>query len=429
MTPESIQAMIDQAVLRNSTNGDGSHNSHGDNQKNVQTTPPCFYADFMKCQPLNFKGNEGVVGLISVDLESWTLGPDAYSMTWEVLKKKMTDKYCPQGEIKKLEIKLWNLKVKGNNVSTYTECFQELTLLCTKFVANETEKVDKYIRHFKSVSAKLKNKDGELGNAQGWVLRRAAPVLLREPPYRIGHPSEMKELSKQLQKLSDKGFIRLSSSPWGASVLFVKKEGRDISGGALTTVEIDLRSGYHQLRVREQDIPKTAFRTRYGHYEFQVMPFGLINTPADRKEHEEPLKAILELLKKDKLYAKFSKCEFWIPVGKESSLMVVDKGKITPASLSVNKAEVCSSQFWLSYLKESEDFVKAKHQRPSGLLVQPAIPEWKWDNIMMDFITKLPKSSQGFDTIWVIVDRLTKFAHFLPIRENDPLDTLERLYD
>ncbi|GKF27951.1 reverse transcriptase domain-containing protein [Tanacetum coccineum] len=72
--------------------------------------------------------------------------------------------------------------------------------------------------------------------------------------------------------------------------------------------------------------------------------------------------------------------------------------------------------------------VKAEHQRPSGLLVQPAIPEWKWDNITMDFITKLPKRSQGFDTIWVIVDRLIKSAHFLPIRENDPLDKLARLY-
>ncbi|GJZ33092.1 putative reverse transcriptase domain-containing protein [Tanacetum coccineum] len=72
--------------------------------------------------------------------------------------------------------------------------------------------------------------------------------------------------------------------------------------------------------------------------------------------------------------------------------------------------------------------VKAEHQSSSGLLVQPAIPEWKWDNITMDFITKLPKSSQGFDTIWVIVDRLTKSAHFLPIRENDPLGKLARLY-
>nr|GEY43624.1 reverse transcriptase domain-containing protein [Tanacetum cinerariifolium] len=72
--------------------------------------------------------------------------------------------------------------------------------------------------------------------------------------------------------------------------------------------------------------------------------------------------------------------------------------------------------------------VNDEYQRPSGLLVQSTIPKWKWDNIIMDFITKLPKSPQGFDTIWVIVDRLTKSAHFLPIRENGPLDKLARLY-
>nr|GEX62367.1 reverse transcriptase domain-containing protein [Tanacetum cinerariifolium] len=72
--------------------------------------------------------------------------------------------------------------------------------------------------------------------------------------------------------------------------------------------------------------------------------------------------------------------------------------------------------------------VKAQHQRPSRLLVQPKIPEWKWDNITMDFATKLPKSSQGYDTIWVIVDRLTKSAIFTPIRETDPMDKLARIY-
>ncbi|GKE04919.1 putative reverse transcriptase domain-containing protein, partial [Tanacetum coccineum] len=153
--------------------------SYGDNRKNVQTARPCFYADFMKCQPLNFKGTEGVVGftrwiekiesvfnisgcaienqvkfatctLLGAALTWWngqirTLGPEAYAMTWEVLKKKMTDKYCPQGEIKKLEIKPRNLKVKGNDVPAYAKHFQELTLICTMFVTNETEKVDKYI--------------------------------------------------------------------------------------------------------------------------------------------------------------------------------------------------------------------------------------------------------------------------------------------
>nr|GEW63542.1 reverse transcriptase domain-containing protein [Tanacetum cinerariifolium] len=179
MTPESVQVMIDQALLRNSTNGDGSQSSHEDNPRHVQTTRPCFYADFIKCHPLNFKGNEGVVSLtrwiekiesifnisgcalenqvkfatctlLDAALTWWnsqirTLSPEAYAMTWEVLKKKMTDKYYPQGELKKLEIKLWNLKVKGNDVSTYTNRFQELTLICTKFVANENKKIDKYI--------------------------------------------------------------------------------------------------------------------------------------------------------------------------------------------------------------------------------------------------------------------------------------------
>ncbi|GJX85650.1 putative reverse transcriptase domain-containing protein, partial [Tanacetum coccineum] len=107
------------------------------------------------------------------------------------------------------------------------------------------------------------------------------------------------ELSRQLKKFQDKGFIRPSSSPWGASVLFVKKKD-------------DLRSRYHQLRVHEDDIPKTAFRTRYGHFEFTVMPFGLTNVVAIREEHEVHLGLVLKLLKENKLYDKFSKCKFWL---------------------------------------------------------------------------------------------------------------------
>ncbi|GJU77525.1 putative nucleotidyltransferase, ribonuclease H [Tanacetum coccineum] len=94
-----------------------------------------------------------------------------------------------------------------------------------------------------------------------WVI-----IPVAKAPYRLA-PSEMNELSNQLEELQEKGFIRPSSSPWGAPVLFVKKKD-------------DLRSGYHQLRVHEDDIPKTAFRTRYGHFEFTVMPFGLTNAPA-----------------------------------------------------------------------------------------------------------------------------------------------------
>ncbi|GJU76186.1 putative reverse transcriptase domain-containing protein [Tanacetum coccineum] len=107
-----------------------------------------------------------------------------------------------------------------------------------------------------------------------------------------------KELSTQLQELSDKGFIRPSSSPRGAPVLFVKKKDGSFRISSVYS-KIDLRSGYHQLRVREEDIPKMAFRTHYSHYEFQVMPFGLTNAPTSKEEHEEYLKLILGLLKKE----------------------------------------------------------------------------------------------------------------------------------
>ncbi|GJT55336.1 putative reverse transcriptase domain-containing protein [Tanacetum coccineum] len=196
----------------------------------------------------------------------------------------------------------------------------------------------------------------------------ASPVV--KSPYRLA-PSEMLELSNQLKELQEKGFIRPSHSPWGAPVLFVKKKDgamrmcidyRELNKltiknryplpriddlfdqlqGACCFSKIDLRSGYHQLRVREEDIPKTAFRTRYGHFEFTVMPFGMTNAPAifmdlmnrvckpyldkfvivfiddiliyskSEEEHEVHLKTILDLLKKEKLYAKFSKCEFWL---------------------------------------------------------------------------------------------------------------------
>ena len=133
-----------------------------------------------------------------------------------------------------------------------------------------------------------------------------APISIA--PYRMA-PTELKELKSQLQELTDKGFVRPSFSPWGAPVLFVKKKDGsmrlcvdyrqlnkvtiknkyplpkiddlfDQLKGATWFSKIDLRSGYYQLRVKESDVPKTAFRTRYGHYEFLVMPFGLTNAPA-----------------------------------------------------------------------------------------------------------------------------------------------------
>nr|GEV36384.1 putative reverse transcriptase domain-containing protein [Tanacetum cinerariifolium] len=890
--------------------------------ENVQNARPCFYADFMKCQSLNFKGTKGMVGLtrwiekiksifqisgcaiknqfkfatctlLDATLTWWnsqirSLGPDAYLMTWEVLKKKMTDKYSPQGEIKKLEIELWNLKVKGNDVPAYTKRFQELTLICTEFVANETEKIDKYVsglpdkiyesvkeiielandlmdqklrtyaerqtnnkrkaddsfrnnhghqqqplkwknvtkrwgkckctrmgvcsgnakrkgsasrdpesnvvtgtfllnNHYASIlfdtgadrsfistafsslidiiptplgnSYDVELADGkivrvdtimrgytlnflnhlfnidlmpaELGSfdviiSMDWLRRCHAVIVCDEKllshvkklkstwqkdvrsfwhrypprrrktsqkennsrtyqssgislksfppglpparpvefqidlipgaapvaraPYRLA-PSEMKEFSQQLQELSDKGFIRPCSSPWGAPVM---------PFGLINALAVFM------------DLMNQVCKPYLDKFVIISIDDILIYSK-DKIEHEEHLNAILELLRREKLYAKFLKCEFWIPKVQFLSHVIDSRGiHVDPAKIEsikdwaspkipteirqfpgldnyyrrfiegfskiaktmtkltqkgikfdwgskdfvvycdasykglgvvlMQREKVITYAFrqlkctmftdhkslqhildqkelnmwqcrWLELLSDydcdiryhpgkanvvadalsrkerieplrvqalvmtivldlpkqileaqiealkpeklkNEDVggmirkdipkekleprtdgilclngrswlpcygdlriivmhesykskysihpgsdkmyqdmkrlywwpimkaniatyvikfltcarVKAEHQRPLGLLVQPAIPEWKWGNITIDFITKLLKSSQGFDTSWVIVDRLTKSAHFLPIRENDPLDKLVRLY-
>uniref|UniRef100_A0A2N9H1P0 Reverse transcriptase n=1 Tax=Fagus sylvatica TaxID=28930 RepID=A0A2N9H1P0_FAGSY len=516
-----------------------------------------------------------------------------------------------------------------------------------------------------------------------------APIS--KAPYRMA-PAELKELKGQLEELLDKGFIRPSASPWGAPVLFVKKKDgsmrlcidyRELNRvtiknkyplpriddlfdqlqGAQVFSKIDLRSGYHQLKIKSEDIPKTAFRTRYGHYEFLVMPFGLTNAPAvfmdlmnrvfheylDRfvivfiddilvyskslEEHEDHLRIVLQILRDKKLYAKLKKCEFWLnqvvflghvvskdgitvdpskieavvswdrptnvsenakfewkeeceksfqelkqrlvtaPVltipsssggfviysdasrkglgcvlmqhgkanvvadalsrkssGFSAALLTTQKEIINDlermgievvmghsgaylASLSVQPTlierikllqsgdsqlvkimdEVRSGKkpmfnisddgvlkfgnrlcvpndpsikndileeahrspytmhpgstkmyrdlretFWWNNMKrEIAQFVeqcltcqqvKVEHQRPSGLLQSLPIPEWKWEHISMDFVSGLPRSPKGHDAIWVIVDRLTKSAHFIPIRMNYSLDQLAQLY-
>ncbi|KAC9475837.1 hypothetical protein E3N88_45766 [Mikania micrantha] len=572
----------------------------------------------------------------------------------------------------------------------------------------------------------------------------ATPVA--KSPYRLA-PSEMQELSNQLQELLEKVFIRPSFSPWGAPVLFVKKKDgsfrmcidyRELNKltiknrytlpriddlfdqlqGVQFFSKIDLRSGYHQLRIQEEDIPKTAFRTRYCHYELMVMPFGLKNAPAvfmdlmnrvcmpyldqfvivfiddiliysrNKKEHEQHLKTVLELLREERLYAKLSKCEFWLrevqflghvinsdgihvdptkiaaiknwdvpttpteirsflglagyyrrfisnfskialpltkltqksepfvwtqkqedafqtlkqrlcnapiltlPEGNDDFVVYCDAShqglgcvlmqrdkviayasrqlKIHEKNYTTHDLELGAFVFalkiwrhylygtkctiftdhkslqhifdqkelnmrqrrWVELLNDYDCVIKyhpgkanvvadalsrkervkplrvramgmtvqtslrdhilqaqqesvardnpkreldcgaekhfktkqdgviyyldrvwipavdelrtlildeahktrysvhpgAEHQKPSGLLEHPEIPQWKWEQIAMDFITKLPRTSSGYDSIWVIIDRLTKSAHFLPIRETYKMEKLARLY-
>ncbi|GJR10573.1 putative reverse transcriptase domain-containing protein [Tanacetum coccineum] len=188
VTNAQLQALIDQGVAAalaerdasRSRDGDNSHGSGTGGRRQVPTQRECTYTDFLKCQPMNFKGTEGVVGLTQwaekmesvflisncaitsqVKYASCTLqgsaltwwnshvravGQDvAYTMPWTALKRMITDKYCPRGEIKKLESEYWNLKVRGTDLMTYNQRFQELALMCDRMFPEESAKVERYV--------------------------------------------------------------------------------------------------------------------------------------------------------------------------------------------------------------------------------------------------------------------------------------------
>nr|GEV54380.1 putative reverse transcriptase domain-containing protein [Tanacetum cinerariifolium] len=291
-------------------------------------------------------------------------------------------------------------------------------------------------------------------------------------PYRLAS-SKMQELSTQLQELSDKGFIRPSSSPWGAPILFVKKKDGSLRicidyhelnkltiknrypllriddlfdqlQGSSVYSKIDLRSDYHQLRVRDEDIPKTAFRTRYGHYEFQVMPFGLTNAVARegriiRQVLEVRLLAIEGFSKIAKPMTKLTQKSIKFDWGENETAFQKLKQKLCSAPIlalpernenfmilnaqvkerkekNYETEDLCGmiknlepradetlclkNRSWIPCFEIATYVVKcmtcakvnAEYQKPSGLLVQPKIQQWKQENITMDFVTKFPKT-------------------------------------
>jgi hypothetical protein len=286
------------------------------------------------------------------------------------------------------------------------------------------------------------------------LLPGTAPISKR--PYRM-FVEELKELKKKLMELQEAGYIRLSSSPWGAPVLFVqKKDGPqrmcvdyrylndvtmknkyslpciddlfDQMRGARVFSKIDLRSGYHQMKIRPSDIPKTAFSTRYGLYEFTVMSFGLTNAPAyfmnlmnkvfmeylDRfvvvfiddiliysksdSDHEEHLRLVLQKLRDNKLYAKYSKCEFWIDE-------VPFLGHIiSNAGISVDPAKVKEIMVWSVPTTVTEIwsflglagyywiFIEgfSKIAKPMTSLLEKG-REFKWDEKSQDSFDQLKK--------------------------------------
>ncbi|GKD48722.1 putative reverse transcriptase domain-containing protein [Tanacetum coccineum] len=141
-----------------------------------------------------------------------------------------------------------------------------------------------------------------------------------------------------------------------------------------------------------------------------------------KKEHEGHLKLILKLLKEEELYAKFSKSELWLSKVQFLSHVINSEG------IHVDPAKIESIKDWASPKTPTDIHRFLEYQKPSRLLVQPEIPQLKWENITMDFVTKLPKTATGHDTIWVVVDSITNSSHFLPMREDDTLEKLTTQY-
>ncbi|GJY75582.1 putative reverse transcriptase domain-containing protein [Tanacetum coccineum] len=616
VTNAQLQAMIDQGVtaalaahdVNRSTNGNDSHNSGTGVRRIERAARECTYTDFLKCQPLNFKGTEGVAGLSqwferiesifhisnctvenqvkfatctlhSIALTWWnthvkTVGHDtAYGMPWKTLMKMITDKYCPRNEIKKLDIEIWNLKVKeSDKIEKYVGGLPDLihgSVVASKpktiqdAVEIATELIDKKIRtfsrtpdrestanantannqkgtgsgqkptcyecgvqvHFKRDCPKLKNNNrgNQGGNsnapAKVYAVGRAgtnpdsnvvmgtfllnnryasvlfdtgvdrifAVIVCAEKIIRIPFGNEIiiihgdgsshehesrlniisctktqkyflkgcqvflahvtmkkakdKSKEKNRRETSKDFVVYCDASIKGLGVVLMQREKviayesrqlktheknymkHDLELGVVVfaqkiwrhylygtkfTLFTDQKSLQHILDQKELNMRQCCWLKFLSDYDCEI------------RYHPRKEKVVADALSRKERYQ-----PLWVPALVMTIGLNLHK-QILEAQTETMKPENIKAEGVGEVGCHAT--VKAEHQNPSGLLVQPDIPQWKWDNITMDFVTKLSKTSNGYDTIWVIVDRLTKSAYFLPIRENDSMDKLARLY-
>nr|GEV01269.1 hypothetical protein [Tanacetum cinerariifolium] len=490
----------------------------------------------------------------------------AIDMSWDNFKALLIEECSPNNEMQKLENEFWNHAMVGANHIAYTDLFHKLAKLVPHLVTPKSKRIERYIY---GLVPKIHEmiKVTKLLIIQSAILKVGA---LTDDA--VGNRAFCKGLSSEVQDGDSNKFKKPNNESWGVlrmwesepkksrspfmrtimdeqkmkDILIVRNYPKvfpeDLSGlpphrqvefridlipkatpvakflyGLAPSEMPELFEKLQELQdkgfIRPTDIRKTAFRMRYGHFEFMVMPFGLTNAPVvfmdlmnrvckpyqdkfiivfiddiliyskSKKDHEIHLKLILELLKKEMLFAKFSKSEVWLqevhflghvvngngihvdpnkievvrdwkapksPSEKHSFLGFVGKANVVADPLSMKKrvkprrVENASAKMLCGLdqqMEKREDgglyFLDRLWVPLMGnvrtVIMDEAharreIPEWKWEKITMDFITKLPRTSSGHDTILVIVDRMIKSAYFLAIREDYQMENLARIY-
>nr|GEV50814.1 putative reverse transcriptase domain-containing protein [Tanacetum cinerariifolium] len=527
--------------------------------KNHKGGPPDYltrslsFTAFVRIQPLDASIRKLVADNVATALEVQAANmANADNTNRNTEPREAPVKYCPRTEVKKMEDEFYNLTVKWNDLKTYVRRFQELAILCPTMVPNSEKMMEVFIRGLSrsiegnvtaskpqtlketiTITQRLMDQVIKHNSVQGtndhkrkFDDRRNTTTKKNYPNNRINNYQNNRNNNsnrnndyRQRQYRRQETFRAYATTPTennrnkgpaiGSNLQLVSVTCHACGEKGIIcdekvihilvndeTLIIRCDQSYHQLRVRDEDIPKTAFKTRYEHYEFQknkkyiwgenqesafqllkqklyeasilalleenddfVVYYnashqGKVNVVADALSQKEQIKPLwvraLVMNLHPKLPLKILEAQTKAIKKKTSKLRTYEEWtkhlKYVLMELVVSRIKVGSNKmyqdlknfYWWPNMKAiiaeyvskclTCSRVKEECQKPSSLLIQPEIPTWKWERITMKFVTKLHKTSNGHDTIWVIVDRLTKSAHFIPTRETDNMETLTRLY-